>query len=167
MGVFPPILTLLGVGLLILGYDYQSKGRASATWPSTQGLIVNVDYERTSAGRRTGPNYPLVTYRYAINGTTFVSTMRSFRDDGKSSDDIFRDYRRNQAVTVLTTCPKCGKTARSELPDLSPRSALFALRQAGALRDEQMKQLEREWTHHRKAHALDAYGKRLESRQSP
>jgi hypothetical protein len=64
----------------------------------------------------------------------------------------------------MTKCPKCGRTARSELPDISPRSALFALRKAGALTDEQMKQLEREWTRHRKAHALDAYGKGQESR---
>jgi hypothetical protein len=82
--------------------------------------------------------------------------------------EVRRGIRQSRGIRPpMTTCPKCGRTARSQLPDVSPRSALFALRKAGVLTDEQMKQLEREWTRHRKAHALDAYGKMLESRQSP
>ncbi|MCF7849566.1 MAG: DUF3592 domain-containing protein [Kiritimatiellales bacterium] len=98
---FPIILILLGVALVVLGYDYQAKARSSATWPKTQGLVLTVDYERTSAGRRTGLNSPLVTYRYDVNGSTFISDMRSFRDDGKSSKDIFKEYTPNQKVSVF------------------------------------------------------------------
>jgi hypothetical protein len=63
----------------------------------------------------------------------------------------------------MTTCRKCGATGRSDLPDVSPRSALFALRKVGAISDEEMKNLDREWKKYRKTNALDAYGKKTES----
>jgi len=63
----------------------------------------------------------------------------------------------------MMTCRKCGKRRRSRLPDISPRSALFALRKLGVISDETMKSLERDWAKHRQANGLDAYGKKKDS----
>jgi hypothetical protein len=63
----------------------------------------------------------------------------------------------------MITCPDCGTTGRSELPGISVRSTLFALRKIEALSETQMKELDRDWSRYRKAHALDAYGHKAEA----
>jgi len=63
----------------------------------------------------------------------------------------------------LMMCRKCGERNRSELPDISPRSALFALRRLRIISDEEMKALDRDWAKYRKANGLDAYGTREDS----
>ena len=55
-------------------------------------------------------------------------------------------------------CPSCKKRHRSKLPDISPRSALFALLKLGMVSDDQMKALDRECARYRREKQLDAYG---------
>ncbi|MFO7738901.1 MAG: endonuclease NucS [Desulfatiglandaceae bacterium] len=57
------------------------------------------------------------------------------------------------------TCKECG--GRMELPPISIRTALFALRKIGAVDEAGFKKLDREWGKHRKANGLDAYGNRF------
>ncbi|MEI6211844.1 MAG: hypothetical protein WCR06_09490 [bacterium] len=40
---------------------------------------------------------------------------------------------------------------------------MFALRKAALISDAQMKELDRDWSRYRKAHALDAYGHKTEA----
>ena len=63
----------------------------------------------------------------------------------------------------MMPCRECGASGRSELPDISIRSALFALRKIGSISDEKMKELDREWKQYRNNNAMDAYGKSEES----
>lgn len=58
-------------------------------------------------------------------------------------------------------CKDCG--GRMELPPISIRSALFALRKIGAVDEARFKKLDREWGKYRKANGLDAYGNRPDS----
>ena len=55
-------------------------------------------------------------------------------------------------------CPSCKQRHRSRLPDISPRSALFALQKLEMISDDQMKTLDRDWAKYRKEKQLDAYG---------
>lgn len=58
------------------------------------------------------------------------------------------------------SCKKCG--GQVVLAPVSIRFALFALRTIGAADKVGFKELDREWTRHRKLNGLDAYGSRPE-----
>jgi hypothetical protein len=80
---------------------------------------------------------------------TFCSRMTKFRDQ------IWED----RAIRPpIMTCPRCGKPQPQTLPNLSPRSALFALRKLGVISAEETKLLERDWAKYRKENDLDAWG---------
>ena len=42
-------------------------------------------------------------------------------------------------------CPKCKRHEPSDIPGISIRSALFALKKAGTISDDQFKELDRSW----------------------
>lgn len=85
---------------------------------------------------------------------TFCSRMTAVRGEIRQARGI---------KPPMMTCPQCGESNRSELPDISPRSALFALRRLGVISDERMNALDRGWARYRKANGLDAYGREEES----
>lgn len=58
-------------------------------------------------------------------------------------------------------CNECG--GQIEVPPVSIRSALFALRKINAIGESEFKKLDREWGEHRKACGLDACGNRRET----
>ncbi|MBI3923969.1 MAG: hypothetical protein HY319_00360 [Armatimonadetes bacterium] len=61
-------------------------------------------------------------------------------------------------------CPKCGQVSRSSIAGVSIRSALFALKNVGVVTAAEFEELDRNWKRHKARHALDAYGRNLESR---
>jgi hypothetical protein len=63
-------------------------------------------------------------------------------------------------------CPSCKGRHLAKLPDISPRSALFALKTLGKVSDDQMKRLDRDWAKYRKSNQLDACGRRKSQRPS-
>ena len=63
-------------------------------------------------------------------------------------------------VPPRTRCPKCGAVSQSDIAGVTIRSALFALKKAGAISDENFEELDRSWRQHRARHRLDAYGRR-------
>ncbi len=89
----------LGGVLLCLEYENLHKAQASESWIKTEGTILRVDYERTSQGRPIS-NSPIVTYRYTIDGHSYVSSVRSFGDD-MDAKDIFRKYKIDEYVVVF------------------------------------------------------------------
>jgi Protein of unknown function (DUF3592) len=93
------LFIVLGGALLCLHYENLQKARASEAWLRTKGIILRVDYERTSHGRRTS-NAPVVEYRYTVNGKTHVSRVRSFGDD-MDANDIFRKYKAAEDAIVF------------------------------------------------------------------
>lgn len=67
----------------------------------------------------------------------------------------------------LVYCPKCDRMERMTLPDLSIRSALFALKKAGALSEEEMREVDRSWKSYQRENQLDAYGKKKQTDDDP
>ncbi len=55
-------------------------------------------------------------------------------------------------------CRSCKERHPAKLPDISPRSALFALQKLGMISDAEMKALDRDWARYRREKQLDAYG---------
>lgn len=58
----------------------------------------------------------------------------------------------------MVYCPKCGQREPSDIPGISIRSALFALKKAGAISDEQLKEFDRSWKRYQRKNAIDGYG---------
>ena len=63
-------------------------------------------------------------------------------------------------------CPKCGKVSRSDIPGVSIRSALFAMKNNGIVTEVEFKKLDREWKKHKARHNLDAHGRKKDTSQS-
>lgn len=58
-----------------------------------------------------------------------------------------------------TRCPHCGRVSQAEIPGISVRSLLFALRNDGQIDESELARLDRSWKKHRAANGLDAYGR--------
>ena len=67
-----------------------------------------------------------------------------------------RIIKKERGIGPPGTCKHCG--SKMELPPISIRSALFALRKMAVIEDEQFKKYEKEWAKYRKANSLDPYG---------
>lgn len=94
-------LLFVGFGIALLSIENQtlSKAKNSAHWPSTDGIVLSTDYDRTSAGRRTN-NEPYVTYSYQVHGKSFTSNVCSF-GDGMSESEVFTKYPSGRRVIVF------------------------------------------------------------------
>ena len=65
----------------------------------------------------------------------------------------------------LMYCQKCDRMERMDVPGITIRSALFALKKANALSDEQLQELDRSWKRHQRKNGLDGYGKKKKETQ--
>jgi hypothetical protein len=81
--------------------------------------------------------------------TVFCARMTTFRAEIREANGI---------RSPMIYCPSCGKKHAAALPDISPRSVLFALQKLGVISDAEMKPLDRDWARYRKERQLDAYG---------
>ena len=63
----------------------------------------------------------------------------------------------------LMYCRECDKMEGMDVPGISIRSALFALKKAGVLSDEQLQELDRSWKRHQRKNGLDGYGRKKET----
>jgi hypothetical protein len=59
-----------------------------------------------------------------------------------------------------TRCPKCGSVSRGDISGVSVRSALFMLKKAGRVSEDEFKALDRSWKKYREATGVDAYGRK-------
>ncbi len=55
-------------------------------------------------------------------------------------------------------CPKCNQYEPADIPGISIRSALFALKKAATISDEQFKEFDRSWKRYQRKNAIDGYG---------
>lgn len=62
-------------------------------------------------------------------------------------------------VSPMQVCRGCGAASRADVPGISIRSALFALKNAGALGESELEQCDARWKRHQRARGLDAYGR--------
>jgi hypothetical protein len=56
-------------------------------------------------------------------------------------------------------CPYCGEVSQADIPGISVRSLLFALKTAGQIDETEFARLDRSWNKHRAANGLDRYGR--------
>jgi len=86
-GVVSIFIMAIGAFMLVMGVREAWRGRASLSWPSTQGTLVErevVETSRRSAGPRTGGArvsewIPRVRYRYEVSGTTYEGDRVDFK----------------------------------------------------------------------------------------
>ena len=79
----------------------------------------------------------------------FCTRMTKFRSEIRKTRGI---------RSPMMYCPSCKQRHPAKLPDISPRSALFALQKLGMISDAEMKTLDRDWARYRRENRLDAYG---------
>ena len=80
----------------------------------------------------------------------FCSRMTAFRAEIRKAKGI---------RSPMMYCPSCKEKHPAKLPNISPRSALFALQKLGMVSDAEMKVLDRDWARYCREKQLDAYGK--------
>ncbi len=75
--------------------------------------------------------------------------------------DLRKTIRDERGIKApMIHCKKCGCDARMDIPGISVRSTLFALKNAGKISDDEFKELERSWKRHQRSNALDGYGRK-------
>lgn len=75
--------------------------------------------------------------------------------------DLRTDLRRSRGILApLMKCAKCGSVSRGDIKGVSIRSALFALRKAGAISDVDFQRLDRDWKKYRASRGLDSFGEK-------
>lgn len=87
------------VSLLCIESHTPTKAKDSADWPSTDGVVLSTDYDRTTLGRRTS-NRPHVTYSYQFQEKSFTSNVYSF-GDGITESELFAQYPSGRRVIVF------------------------------------------------------------------
>jgi hypothetical protein len=119
---------LIGLVLMLNGWDRIRQARASAAWPTTRGVIVGaeVDPVHTSEGRRWRP---VITYKYVARGRELTSTRISLQEpatgyDERSARRYAAKYRLGRSVTVFYN-PE--RFTESVLEQSVPRSAYLSM----------------------------------------
>jgi hypothetical protein len=79
----------------------------------------------------------------------FCTRMTAFRSEIRKAKGI---------RSPMMYCHSCNEKHPANLPEISPRSALFALQKLGMISDAEMKMMDRDWTRYRRENQLDAYG---------
>lgn len=76
------VLGIIGIVLVILYFRNKSKSKASQSWPSVTGQIierkVKVDTSYDEDGMSSTSYLPQVTYSYSVNGTVYESNRVAF-----------------------------------------------------------------------------------------
>jgi hypothetical protein len=100
MGIF----LLIGVGLTIWGWTILQNARASASWPTADGVITRSAVTHSSDSEGGDSYQPQVTYKYSANSTTYENNTIKFGENSYSSrrkaDDIAGNYPVGKNVTV-------------------------------------------------------------------
>lgn len=79
----------------------------------------------------------------------FCARMTAFRSEIRKTRGI---------RSPMMYCPSCKQRHPAKLPDVSPRSALFALQKLCMVSEDEIETLNRDWARYRKEKQLDAYG---------
>jgi hypothetical protein len=102
-----------------------------------------------------------------------LEELASFWGDGPDWDAVIEfcermtnlrsDIRSQRGISgPMMTCRSCGKKHAMTLPQISPRSLLFALKKIDIIDDDELKRLDKSWMRYRKAANLDANGHDVE-----
>jgi hypothetical protein len=119
---------LIGLALMLNGWERIANARTSAPWPTVRGVIVGADVYplHTSEGRRWRP---VITYQYLAHGRELTGTRLSLQEpasgyDERTARQIVARYRLQTAVTVYYN-PQ--RFTEAVLEQSVPRSAYYSL----------------------------------------
>lgn len=100
MGIF----LLVGLGLTYWGWNILQNARASALWPTADGVVTRSEVTR-STDPDNGDSYsPEVTYTYTVNNVSQTDKTIKFGENSYSSrrkaDEVVGNYPVGKNVTV-------------------------------------------------------------------
>jgi hypothetical protein len=119
---------LIGLVLMLNGWDRIRQARASALWPIARGVIVGAEVERVHTSE--GPRWrPIITYKYVARGRELTSTRISLQEpatdyDERSARRYAAKYRLGRSVTVFYNPDRF---TESVLEQSVPRSAYISM----------------------------------------
>lgn len=100
MGIF----LLIGVLLTIWGWTILQNARASASWPTADGLITDSRVSRSTDSDGGDSYSPEITYSYAVNNLGYVNNTIKFGENSYGSrskaEKIAAGYPIGRNVTV-------------------------------------------------------------------
>ena len=120
---FGIVLGIIGIVLLILYFRNKSKSKASQSWPSTTGQIlerkVKVDTSTDEDGITSTSYLPQVTYSYTVNGTVYESHRVAFGSTpsynaNKKAEEFLTPYLQGASVKVFYNPEKPGESVLNQ-----------------------------------------------------
>ena len=119
---------LIGLALMLNGWERIENARTSARWPTVRGVIVGAEVYplHTSEGRKWRP---VITYQYLARGRELTGTRLSLQEPASGYDErtarrIASRYRLQTPVTVYYN-PE--RFTEAVLEQSVPRSAYYSL----------------------------------------
>jgi hypothetical protein len=98
------IFLLLGGGLAVWGWSILQNARASASWPTSPGMITRSEVTHSTDADGADSYQPKVTYEYLANNVEYESYTIKFGENSYSSrgraEDIAATYPVGRQVTV-------------------------------------------------------------------
>jgi len=100
MGIF----LLVGVGLTFWGWNILQNARASAAWPTADGVVTRSQVSHSTDAEGGDSYQPQVTYKYSANNLSYENDTIKFGENSYSSrkkaDEIAATYPIGKNVTV-------------------------------------------------------------------
>jgi hypothetical protein len=102
--IFPLIFVIVGALVLYFGFRDLQRAKASAAWPTAQGMVQrsSVEYHRGSKGG--GTYHAEIMYEFTVDKTTFSGADVAFGDYGSSNPSharrIVNKYPQGKRVPV-------------------------------------------------------------------
>ena len=100
MGIF----LLVGVGLSIWGWNILQNARASASWPTADGIVTRSEVTFSTDAEGGDSYQPKVTYKYEANNLSYENDTIKFGENSygsnRKADEIAGNYPVGKNVTV-------------------------------------------------------------------
>ena len=112
MGLF----LLVGIGLTFWGWTILQNARASASWPTADGIVTRSEVTHSTDSDGGDSYSPKVTYRYTVNNVSQTNTTIKFGENSYSS--------RRRAETIINNYPVGKNVTVYYDPEKTDRSVL-------------------------------------------
>lgn len=120
---FGGVLGIIGIVLIIVYFRNKSKSKASQSWPSVTGQIierkVKVDTSTDEDGISSTSYLPQVTYSYAVNGTVYESHRVAYGstpsyNSHQKAEEYLTPYLEGASVDVFYNPEKPGESVLNQ-----------------------------------------------------
>jgi hypothetical protein len=98
------IFLLIGAGLTIWGWNILQNARASASWPTAEGVVLSSEVTLSTDADGSDSYSPEVTYRYLALDSSYENRTIKFGENSygnrRKAQDIAAGYPVGKSVTV-------------------------------------------------------------------